>query len=201
MANKKPTKLTADINWLEQKAAAEARCCISVGGLYVTIMRMLQEELYLGLMKMEQEEFMANRRLGEILIELGFVSPLQFDDAMQSYKKANGVLQLGRIMIDAGMISEGQLAEALELQAKIGVDAALSNSLIADRKSKRTTWRDLEMKDLPMPRRRRSATRPDPKRATFKAADNVDELLADMFKKKPVKPEVEDILTNQAESD
>ncbi len=55
-----------------------------------------------------------NERLGDLLIELGFIAPMDLEVFVRMHGQS--LRQLGGALAQAGRITEGQLAEALELQ-------------------------------------------------------------------------------------
>ena len=58
---------------------------------------------------------MSSRRLGQILVDLGFIADDQLWDLLEEQKKSPGEL-IGRVAVRAGMITEPQLTEALAEQ-------------------------------------------------------------------------------------
>lgn len=57
---------------------------------------------------------MSKKRIGEILIEKGFITEAQLKEALEVQKSSAGFL--GNIMVDNGWISKDQLSEALAEQ-------------------------------------------------------------------------------------
>jgi len=55
-----------------------------------------------------------SKQLGQILIELGFITPEQLDTALEEHRKTPK--SLGRVLIDLGMIKEADLVRALAEQ-------------------------------------------------------------------------------------
>jgi type IV pilus assembly protein PilB len=55
-----------------------------------------------------------SKQLGQILIELGYITPEQLDVALEEHRKTPK--SLGRVLIDLGMIKEGDLVRALAEQ-------------------------------------------------------------------------------------
>ena len=55
-----------------------------------------------------------SKQLGQILIELGYITPEQLDVALEEHRKTPK--SLGRVLIDMGMIKEGDLVRALAEQ-------------------------------------------------------------------------------------
>src|ERR1700693_6486330 len=54
------------------------------------------------------------KQLGQILIELGYITPEQLEQALEEHKQTPK--SLGRVLIDMGMIKEGDLVRALAEQ-------------------------------------------------------------------------------------
>ena len=52
-----------------------------------------------------------SKQLGQILIELGLITPEQLDTALEEHQKTPKAL--GRVLIDLGMIREADLVRAL----------------------------------------------------------------------------------------
>src|SRR5207249_1617024 len=67
-----------------------------------------------------------SKQLGQILIELGFITPQQLETALEEHRKTPK--SLGRVLIDLGMIKEADLVRALAEQvgamASIAAEAA-----------------------------------------------------------------------------
>lgn len=59
-----------------------------------------------------------NLPIGEILIEQGFITKQQLEDALVAQKKSTGKM-LGDIMLEMGIVSESQLAQALSIRLKV----------------------------------------------------------------------------------
>src|SRR5438552_17773833 len=55
-----------------------------------------------------------SKQLGQILIELGFITPEQLETALQEHRATPK--SLGRVLIDLGMIKESDLVRALAEQ-------------------------------------------------------------------------------------
>ncbi|HEX9256705.1 MAG TPA: type II secretion system protein GspE, partial [Actinomycetota bacterium] len=55
-----------------------------------------------------------SKQLGQILIELGFITPEQLETALEEHRKTPK--SLGRVLIDLGMIKEADLVRALAEQ-------------------------------------------------------------------------------------
>jgi type IV pilus assembly protein PilB len=55
-----------------------------------------------------------SKQLGQILIELGYITPEQLDQALEEHRRTPK--SLGRVLIDMGMIKEGDLVRALAEQ-------------------------------------------------------------------------------------
>lgn len=58
-----------------------------------------------------------NVRIGEVLLESGFISQKQLDDALQKQKGSGKML--GDIVLEMGLVSETQLAQALSIRLKV----------------------------------------------------------------------------------
>src|SRR5213594_440181 len=76
-----------------------------------------------------------SKQLGQILIELGFITPEQLDTALEEHRKTPK--SLGRVLIDLGLIKESDLVRALAEQvglefvdlADYPIDAAVTGLL------------------------------------------------------------------------
>src|SRR5947208_2395068 len=76
-----------------------------------------------------------SKQLGQILIELGFITPEQLETALEEHRKTPK--SLGRVLIDLGLIKESDLVRALAEQVGLEfvdltdypVDAALTTLL------------------------------------------------------------------------
>ena len=60
----------------------------------------------------------SHKRVGEILIEKGFLKPDQLDKALQVQRESSG-LRLGQALMRLGLVTEDQLAECLAQQLGI----------------------------------------------------------------------------------
>lgn len=77
-----------------------------------------------------KKEIASRRKLGELLIETGLLSPAKLDEALKTQKESGK--RLGEILIDMKLISEEEIAFAVAMQLKIPyVD--LSNYEIPDK--------------------------------------------------------------------
>ena len=82
-----------------------------------------------------------SKQLGQILIELGFITPEQLETALEEHRKTPK--SLGRVLIDLGMIKEADLVRALAEQVglefvdlnEFPIDA--TSTVLLDRKSTR----------------------------------------------------------------
>ncbi|MBN2022995.1 MAG: Flp pilus assembly complex ATPase component TadA [Pirellulales bacterium] len=63
---------------------------------------------------------MAIRRIGQVLVDLGFISDERLEELLEEQKQRSGEL-LGRIAIELGLINEDQLAQALAEQMGLQV--------------------------------------------------------------------------------
>ncbi len=59
-----------------------------------------------------------NLPIGKILVENGFISEAQLEDALEKQRASDGKM-LGDIMLDMGLVSETQLAQALSIRLKV----------------------------------------------------------------------------------
>ena len=53
------------------------------------------------------------KRLGEVLVESGYLTPDQIDDALAEQKKRNNGMKFGHLLIDMGLVTDGQIVTAL----------------------------------------------------------------------------------------
>jgi hypothetical protein len=67
--------------------------------------------------------------LGKLLIDRGFLRPLQLEEALQAQRSGHG--RLGEILVTRGMLTARQLAEALSEQQGVELDAARELELTA----------------------------------------------------------------------
>lgn len=67
-----------------------------------------------------EEYFEREKKLGEILQDMGFVSLEQLQEALQSQKEQEKQKRLGQILVEKGLVNERHLARALGLQGKNG---------------------------------------------------------------------------------
>ena len=65
-----------------------------------------------------EEYFEGDKKVGQILKDIGAVSPDQLKKALQKQKNGNHGKRLGEILLDQGIILEIDLDRALELQNK-----------------------------------------------------------------------------------
>ena len=63
---------------------------------------------------------MASRKLGQILVDLGFIDEEQLDLLVEEQAQRTGV-QIGAVAVEMNMISEDQLAQGLAEQMGIPV--------------------------------------------------------------------------------
>ncbi|MCM1167071.1 MAG: Flp pilus assembly complex ATPase component TadA, partial [Ruminococcus sp.] len=59
-----------------------------------------------------------NVRIGEVLLESGFISQQQLDEALQKQRNSGGKM-LGDVVLEMGLVSETQLAQALSIRLKV----------------------------------------------------------------------------------
>jgi hypothetical protein len=64
-----------------------------------------------------KKEGVTRRKLGELLVETGLLSPEKLTEALQVQKESGK--RLGQILIDMSLISEEEMAFALAMQLKI----------------------------------------------------------------------------------
>lgn len=62
---------------------------------------------------------MKNLPIGKILVENGFITEKQLEDALVKQKSSGEGKMLGDIMLDMGLVSETQLAQALSIRLKV----------------------------------------------------------------------------------
>ena len=55
---------------------------------------------------------MAKRRLGQILVDLGYINEDQLWDVLEEQKKSPGEV-IGQVAVRMGLVTEAQLSEAL----------------------------------------------------------------------------------------
>ena len=63
-----------------------------------------------------EDYFEAEKRIGEILNDLGVVSPDQIEESLEEQKKKETEQKLGRILLDKGYVQEVDLDKALAIQ-------------------------------------------------------------------------------------
>ena len=59
-----------------------------------------------------------NVRIGDLLVEHGFINEKQLQDALNKQKESNGKM-IGEIILEMGLVSETQLAQALSIRLKV----------------------------------------------------------------------------------
>lgn len=59
-----------------------------------------------------------NVPIGQILVENGFISEKQLNDALAKQQSSGGKM-LGDVMLEMGLVSETQLAQALSIRLKV----------------------------------------------------------------------------------
>lgn len=65
-----------------------------------------------------EQYFARNKRIGEILCDLGKLTPEKLNQALEIQKKEGGSRPLGEILLSKKWITEGDLVRALMLQGK-----------------------------------------------------------------------------------
>ena len=60
-----------------------------------------------------------NLPIGQILVENGFITKEQLEDALIKQKQSEGGKMLGDVMLEMGLVSETQLAQALSIRLKV----------------------------------------------------------------------------------
>lgn len=65
-----------------------------------------------------EEYFERNKRIGEILCDLGKLTPEKLNQALEIQKKEGGTRMLGEILLTKKWITEADLVRALMLQGK-----------------------------------------------------------------------------------
>ena len=63
-----------------------------------------------------EEHFEREKRIGEILVDLGHVSPREVDQALEVQQAGDGWRPLGEILVERGWVDEGALSRALLIQ-------------------------------------------------------------------------------------
>src|SRR5688500_209648 len=74
------------------------------------------------------------KRLGELLVEMGFIDPRTLGTALEEQKRTHR--RLGKILVEMGAITEERLVRALSLQLGIAVCSPIGTA-------RRTLWRSL----------------------------------------------------------
>lgn len=65
-----------------------------------------------------EEYFEAEKRIGEILTDLGATSPDKIEEGLQEQKQNESSQKLGRILLDKGYVQEVDLDKALAIQTR-----------------------------------------------------------------------------------
>ncbi len=63
-----------------------------------------------------EEYFERGKRIGEILVDLGFVEPRDLDSALKAQQKDKQGRQLGEILVEKGLVSREDIVRALTIQ-------------------------------------------------------------------------------------
>jgi len=63
-----------------------------------------------------EEHFERERRIGEILVDLGQLSPREVDEALKAQQAEDGRRPLGDILVERGWVDQGALSRALLIQ-------------------------------------------------------------------------------------
>lgn len=63
-----------------------------------------------------EEHFEREKRIGEILVDLGQLSPREVEEALQVQRAEGGGRRLGEILLERGWVDEGALSRALLIQ-------------------------------------------------------------------------------------
>ena len=86
---------------------------------------------------------MAHRRIGQVLVDLGFITDEQLELLVEEQQQHPGQL-LGKVAIDMGLINEEQLAQALAEQLAHAGHVDLAEITIKHRRARRwspSRWR------------------------------------------------------------
>lgn len=70
------------------------------------------------IMSILEEYFESSNRVGEILVDLGIVSPNAVEEAVKEQEKAEGKRLLGEILVDKGWVKPEDLQRALIIQSR-----------------------------------------------------------------------------------
>ncbi len=70
-----------------------------------------------------EEHFEREKRIGEVLVDLGAVSPRQVEEALELQRQAKGARLLGEILVERGFVDEAALARALTIQGRFKAKA------------------------------------------------------------------------------
>lgn len=66
-----------------------------------------------------EEHFERDKRIGEILVDLGQVTPQQVEEALALQAMENGRRPLGEILVDQGAVTKEAVKRALTIQARV----------------------------------------------------------------------------------
>ncbi len=88
------------------------------------------------------------RKLGEILVDLGYISYLQLEEALQLQQREGGML--GQILVQLGYIDADQLAEAQAEQYDVGYEKIIPESAQPDAVAKVALAMAKSLKVLPL---------------------------------------------------
>lgn len=70
-----------------------------------------------------EEHFERDRRIGEILVDLGQVTPQEVEEALEVQRTMNGNRPLGEILVDKGLVDDEAVKRALTIQARFKAPA------------------------------------------------------------------------------
>jgi len=70
-----------------------------------------------------EEHFEREKRIGEVLVDLGAVTPRQVEEALELQNRAKGARLLGEILLERGFVDERALTRALTIQARFKAPA------------------------------------------------------------------------------
>ncbi len=65
-----------------------------------------------------EEHFERDRRIGEILVDLGQVTPQQVEGALEVQRAEDGKRPLGEILVERGAVSKETVKRALTIQGR-----------------------------------------------------------------------------------
>lgn len=66
-----------------------------------------------------EEHFERDKRIGEILVDLGQVTPAQVEEALAAQQTMNGHRPLGEILVEKGAVTKEAIKRALTIQSRM----------------------------------------------------------------------------------